>query len=75
MLILLYLDGRDEAIPSRIFRPHVSEIIKFCRRSKGGRQYLEIEAALDPYEKRQGAKNHTRGRSRRTDQQLPYHLL
>lgn len=33
--------------PSRIFRPHLSDILKFCRRSDGGRQYEEIEAALD----------------------------
>jgi len=39
-------DGRGLA-PNREFRPYVSEILKFCRRSDGGRQYLEIEAALD----------------------------
>src|SRR6218665_349637 len=32
--------------PSRFFRPHVSKILKFCRRSDGGRQYEEIEGAL-----------------------------
>lgn len=41
----LYKQGRGEK-PSRIFRPHVSEILKFCRRSDGGRQYEEIEGAL-----------------------------
>lgn len=41
----LYRQGRGEK-PSRIFRPHVSEILKFCRRSDGGRQYEEIEGAL-----------------------------
>lgn len=41
-----YREGRGEK-PSRIFRPHVAEILKFCRRSDGGRQYEEIEAALD----------------------------
>lgn len=40
-----YREGRGEK-PSRIFRPHVSEILKFCRRSDGGRQYEEIEGAL-----------------------------
>lgn len=41
----LYRQGRGEK-PSRIFRPQVSEILKFCRRSDGGRQYEEIEGAL-----------------------------
>ncbi|WP_265298256.1 replication initiator protein A [Verminephrobacter eiseniae] len=40
-----YREGRGEK-PSRIFWPHVSEILKFCRRSDGGRQYEEIEGAL-----------------------------
>lgn len=33
--------------PGRAFRPHISDILKFCRRSDGGRQYDELEAALD----------------------------
>lgn len=41
----LYKQGRGEK-PSRTFRPQVSEILKFCRRSDGGRQYEEIEGAL-----------------------------
>lgn len=41
-----YREGRGEK-PSRVFRPHVAEILKFCRRSDGGRQYEEIEGALD----------------------------
>ena len=41
-----YREGRGP-MPTREFRPHVSEILKFCRRSDGGRQYQEIEAALD----------------------------
>lgn len=41
----LYRQGRGEK-PNRTFRPHVSEILKFCRRSDGGRQYEEIEGAL-----------------------------
>ena len=41
----LYKHGRGEK-PSRFFRPDVSAILKFCRRSDGGRQYEEIEGAL-----------------------------
>lgn len=39
-------DGRGEK-PGRTLKPNVVEILKFCRRSDGGRQYEEIEAALD----------------------------
>src|SRR5690606_24187783 len=41
-----YRAGKAEK-PPKTFRPQVSEILKFCRRSDGGRQYEEIEAALD----------------------------
>jgi len=41
-----YREGRGEK-PSRIFLPHVSEILKFCRRSDGGRQYEEIEGGVE----------------------------
>lgn len=38
--------GRGEK-PGRTFHPHVTDILKFCRRSDGGRQYEEIESVLD----------------------------
>lgn len=41
-----YRDGKD-AMPGRVFRPHVSDILKFARRGDGSRQVEEIEAALD----------------------------
>jgi len=41
-----YREGRGEK-PSRIYRPHVSDIIKFCRRGDGGKQADEVENALD----------------------------
>ncbi|CAE6855649.1 hypothetical protein R69746_07726 [Paraburkholderia aspalathi] len=41
-----YREGRGDK-PGRTFRPYVSDILKFCRRSDGGRQYEEVEAALD----------------------------
>jgi plasmid replication initiation protein len=40
-----YRAGMGER-PGRTFRPHVSEILKFCRQSDGGRQYEGVEAAL-----------------------------
>ncbi|MFN8683855.1 replication initiator protein A [Paracoccus sp. P2] len=39
-------EGRGEK-PGRTYRPHVSDILKFCRRGDGGRQADEVEGALD----------------------------
>src|SRR5258705_488944 len=33
--------------PPRGYRPSVAHILKFCRRNSGGKQYKDIEAALD----------------------------
>lgn len=41
-----YRDGKGEK-PGRIFQPHVSDILKFCRKGDGARQFAEVEAALD----------------------------
>lgn len=41
-----YREGKGPK-PSRTYRPHVSDILKFCRRGDGGRQAEEIEGALD----------------------------
>jgi plasmid replication initiation protein len=41
-----FREGRGEK-PGRTYRPHVSEILKFCRRGDGGRQSDEVEGALD----------------------------
>lgn len=40
-----YRAGRGPK-PGQTFKPHVSEILKFCRQSDGGRQYEAIEGAL-----------------------------
>lgn len=42
----LYKRGRG-AMPSRIFTPHVSDILKFCQSGDGGNQSKNIESALD----------------------------
>lgn len=39
--------GLRPTLPPRIYRPNASHILKFCRRSSGGRQYRDLEAALD----------------------------
>lgn len=41
-----YCEGKEDK-PGRTFRPHVSEILKFCRKGNGGRQIEEVEKALD----------------------------
>jgi len=39
--------GLRPSLPSRVYRPAASEILKFCRRELGGKQYLDLERALD----------------------------
>lgn len=41
-----YREGNGEK-PGRVFKPHTSDILKFCRRGDGSRQYEELEGALD----------------------------
>jgi plasmid replication initiation protein len=41
-----YRKGKGEK-PGRMFRPHVSDILKFAHRGDGSRQVEEVEAALD----------------------------
>ncbi|WP_315765667.1 MULTISPECIES: replication initiator protein A [unclassified Bradyrhizobium] len=39
--------GLRPSLPSQVYRPSASHILKFCRRSSGGKQYKNLEAALD----------------------------
>lgn len=39
-------DGKGKP-PTRTFRPHVKEVLKFCRLSDGGQQYEAVEKSLD----------------------------
>ena len=39
--------GQKPDLPARVYRPSVAHILKFCRRNSGGKQYKDIEAALD----------------------------
>lgn len=38
--------GLKPSIPPNIYRPSASDILKFCRRELGGKQYLDLERAL-----------------------------
>lgn len=39
--------GRRPNLPPRTYRPAAAEILKFCRRELGGKQYEDLERALD----------------------------
>lgn len=39
--------GLRPSLPPRTYRPSASEILKFCRREQGGKQYEQLEASLD----------------------------
>ena len=39
--------GLRPDLPARVYRPNASHILKFCQRSSGGKQYKDLEAALD----------------------------
>lgn len=38
--------GERDDMPDRYFKPHAREILKFCRRDSGGKNYKQLEAAL-----------------------------
>ena len=39
--------GLMPSLPPTIYRPTAAQILKFCRRGDGGKQYAELEKALD----------------------------
>lgn len=39
--------GLKPSLPPRTYRPSAHEILKFCRREAGGKQYEQLEPALD----------------------------
>lgn len=39
--------GLRPSLPARAYRPSAAHILKFCRRSDGGKAYDDLEAALD----------------------------
>ncbi len=39
--------GLRPTLPPRVYRPAASDILRFCRRELGGKQYIDLEKALD----------------------------
>jgi plasmid replication initiation protein len=39
--------GKRPSLPAKVYRPTAAHVLKFCRRSDGGKAYLDLEAALD----------------------------
>lgn len=39
--------GLRPSLPNKTYRPSAAELLKFCRRDLGGKQYLDLEKALD----------------------------
>lgn len=39
--------GLRPSLPAKTYRPNAAHILKFCRRSDGGKSYDDLEAALD----------------------------
>lgn len=58
--------GLRPSLPAKSYRPSVAHILKFCRRSDGGRQYEEIEAALRRLAKTTISVTNLAGGKRRT---------
>lgn len=39
--------GLRPSLPPRVFRPNASQILRYCQREQGGKQYADLEKALD----------------------------
>lgn len=39
--------GLKPSLPPTVYRPAAADILKFCRRNLGGKQYLDLEKSLD----------------------------
>ncbi len=39
--------GLRPSLPNKTYRPAASDLLKFCRRDLGGKQYVDLEKALD----------------------------
>lgn len=64
--------GLRPSLPPRTYRPSASEILKFCRRGKGGKQYDLLEPSLDRLQAtRYKITNLTHNNTRRAAESFP----
>ncbi|MDQ8699255.1 replication initiator protein A [Hyphomicrobium sp. LHD-15] len=64
--------GLRPSLPPRTFRPSAADILRYCRREQGGKQYLELEKALDRLQAtRYKITNLTTGNKRRASESFP----
>lgn len=64
--------GLRPSLPPRVYRPKASDILRFCRRDRGGKQYAQLESALDRLQAtRYKITNLTHNNSRRASEAFP----
>lgn len=63
--------GLRPTLPPLVYRPSASQILKFCRRGMGGKQYVELERALDRLQATRIKITNLSGGKRRETQSFP----
>ncbi|UOM37194.1 replication initiator protein A [Acuticoccus sp. I52.16.1] len=63
--------GRRPSLPPPTYRPSATQILRFCRRGTGGKQYLALEAALDRLQATRIKITNLSGGKRRETQSFP----
>jgi len=64
--------GLRPTLPPRVYRPKAADILRFCRRERGGKQYAQLESALDRLQAtRYKITNLTQNNTRRASESFP----
>jgi plasmid replication initiation protein len=63
--------GLRPGLPARVYSPSAAEILKFCRRELGGKQYEDLERALDRLQATRIKITNLGGGKRRETQSFP----
>lgn len=63
--------GLRPSLPPRVYAPAAAEIFKFCRREPGGKQYLDLEKALDRLQATRIKITNLNGGKRRETESFP----